>query len=94
MAKKKTIQKKLTTKKSAAKKTASQKLSRKKSTEKKVSTKSSKKKSGKIKPAGLYANIHKAQLRAKKGGKKVRAKGDKGAPSAASFKKAARTAKS
>ena len=83
MAKKKTIQKKSTTEKSPKKKVS----------KKKVTKKSSKKKATKKKQAGLYANIHKAQLRAKKGGRKVRAKGEKGAPAEASFKKAAKTAK-
>ena len=80
-------------------KMAQKKTIRKKSTgkrltgEKSTGEKSSKKKVTKKKPAGLYANIHKAQRRAKKGGKKVRAKGEKGAPTEASFKKAAKTAK-
>ena len=47
----------------------------------------------KKKAAGLYANIHKAQERAKHGGKPVRKKGDKGAPTSADFKKSAKTAK-
>ncbi len=42
---------------------------------------------------GLYANIHKAQERAKHGGKAVRKKGDEGAPTDSAFRKAARTAK-
>ena len=70
-------------------KMAKKKTIRKKSTSKK----SSEKKVTKKKPAGLYANIHKAQRRAKRGGKKVRAKGEKRAPNEASFKKAAKTAK-
>lgn len=45
------------------------------------------------KKPGLYANIHKAQERAKKGGKPVRKKGQKGAPTAAAFKKSEQTAK-
>jgi hypothetical protein len=51
------------------------------------------KKKKKKKKAGLYANIHKAQARAKRGGKPVRKKGQKGAPRDADFKKAKRTAK-
>ncbi len=47
----------------------------------------------KKKKVGLYANIHKAQERAKHGGKKVRKKGAKGAPTAKAFKKAKKTAK-
>ena len=42
---------------------------------------------------GLYANIHKAQERAKHGGKPVRKKGDKGAPTEKAFRNAAKTAK-
>ncbi len=64
------------------------KKSCKKSTTKK---KSAKKKSAK-KP-GLYANIHKAQKRAKRGGSKVRKKGAKGAPTAKAFRESAKTAK-
>jgi hypothetical protein len=45
------------------------------------------------KKPGLYANIHKAQERAKHGGKPVRKKGAKGAPKAADFAKSAKTAK-
>ena len=59
---------------------------------KKATAKKSKKKASKKKP-GLYANIHKAQERAKHGGRPVRKKGDKGAPTAKAFKKSARTAK-
>jgi hypothetical protein len=51
-----------------------------------------KKKTSKKKP-GLYANIHKAQERAKRGGRPVRKKGEKGAPTDKAFKKAAKTAK-
>lgn len=42
---------------------------------------------------GLYANIHKAQERAKRGGKPVRKKGAKGAPTEKAFKQSAKTAK-
>ena len=42
---------------------------------------------------GLYANIHKAQKRAKKGGRSVRKKGEAGAPKASDFKKAKKTAR-
>ena len=55
-----------------------------------------KKKTSKKKPAkrpGLYANIHKAQERAKHGGKPVRKKGQAGAPTEEAFEKSARTAK-
>lgn len=41
----------------------------------------------KKKPAGLYANIHKAQKRAKRGGRAVRKKGEAGAPTEKDFKK-------
>ena len=51
-----------------------------------------KKKASKKKP-GLYANIHKAQERAKRGGKPVRKKGEAGAPKASDFKKSEKTAK-
>lgn len=51
-----------------------------------------KKKKASKKP-GLYANIHKAQERAKHGGRPVRKKGAKGAPTDAAFKKAKKTAK-
>lgn len=51
-----------------------------------------KKKASKKKP-GLYANIHKAQERAKRGGRPVRKKGEKGAPTDKAFKKAKKTAK-
>jgi hypothetical protein len=44
--------------------------------------------------AGLYANIHAKQERIKAGSKeKMRKPGSKGAPSAADFKAAAKTAK-
>ena len=55
-------------------------------------TSKKKKKTSKKKP-GLYANIHKAQERAKRGGRPVRKKGEKGAPTDKAFKKAAKTAK-
>jgi len=43
---------------------------------------------------GLYANIHAKRLRIKQGSKeKMRSPGDKGAPTAANFKRAAKTAK-
>lgn len=43
---------------------------------------------------GLYANIHKKQARIAAGsGEKMRKPGSKGAPSAADFKEAAKTAK-
>ena len=43
---------------------------------------------------GLYANIHAKRLRIKQGsGEKMRKPGSKGAPSAANFKRAAKTAK-
>jgi hypothetical protein len=51
-----------------------------------------KKRTSKKRP-GLYANIHKAQARAKRGGRSVRKKGEPGAPTDAAFKKAARTRK-
>ena len=47
----------------------------------------------KKKKQGLYANIHKAQKRAAKGGRPVRKKGAKGAPKESDFKKAKKTAK-
>ena len=59
---------------------------------KKAKKKSSKKSSKKEKP-GLYANIHKAQRRAKRGGRPVRKKGQKGAPTNKAFRKAKKTAK-
>ncbi len=77
-----------------ATKKASKKASKKKATSKKATSKkkASKKKSSGKKP-GLYANIQKAQARQKKGGKKVRKKGEAGAPTDKAFKKAKRTAK-
>ena len=43
---------------------------------------------------GLYANIHAKRLRIKKGsGEKMRKPGASGAPTAANFKRAAKTAK-
>ena len=43
---------------------------------------------------GLYANIHAKRMRIKKGsGEKMRQPGAKGAPTAANFKRAAKTAK-
>lgn len=42
---------------------------------------------------GLYANIHKAQERAKHGGRPVRKKGEAGAPSEKAFRDSAKTAK-
>jgi len=43
---------------------------------------------------GLYANIHAKRMRIKKGsGEKMRTAGASGAPSAANFKRAAKTAK-
>jgi hypothetical protein len=43
---------------------------------------------------GLYANIHRKRERIAKGsGEKMRKAGSKGAPSAADFKKSAKTAK-
>ena len=45
-------------------------------------------------PRGLYANIHANRKRIKKGsGETMRKPGTKGAPTAAAFKKAAKTAK-
>jgi hypothetical protein len=44
--------------------------------------------------SGLYANIHAKRLRIKQGSKeKMRKPGSEGAPSAANFKRAAKTAK-
>jgi|TARA_R100000234_G_C4923420_1_gene145188 hypothetical protein len=46
------------------------------------------------KKKGLYANIHAKRKRIKAGsGEKMRKKGSKGAPTAAAFKKSAKTAK-
>ena len=43
---------------------------------------------------GLYANIHAKRMRIKQGsGEKMRKPGSAGAPSAANFKRAAKTAK-
>lgn len=43
---------------------------------------------------GLYANIHAKKMRIAKGsGEKMRKPGSKGSPTAADFKKAAKTAK-
>ena len=43
---------------------------------------------------GLYANIHAKRMRIKQGSnEKMRKPGSKGAPSAANFKRAAKTAK-
>ncbi len=47
----------------------------------------------KKKKTGLYANIHRAQERAKRGGKPVRKRGQPGAPNDEDFKKAKKTAK-
>jgi len=45
-------------------------------------------------PKGLYANIHAKRKRIKKGsGETMRKPGTKGAPTAAAFRKAAKTAK-
>jgi hypothetical protein len=45
-------------------------------------------------PKGLYANIHAKRIRIKKGsGEKMRKPGSAGAPTAANFKRAAKTAK-
>ena len=47
-----------------------------------------------MKRPGLYANIHAKRLRIKKGsGEKMRKPGAKGAPTAANFRRAAKTAK-
>ena len=72
----------------AKKKTAAKKTTKKKT----AMRKTTKKKSSKKRP-GLYANIHKAQERAKHGGRPVRKKGEKGAPTAKQFKNSAKTAK-
>ena len=45
------------------------------------------------KKPGLYANIHKAQKRAKRGGRPVKKKGDAKAPTDKDFAKAKLTAK-
>lgn len=52
-----------------------------------------KKKSSRKKKTGLYANIHKAQERARRGGRPVRKKGEPGAPTNKAFARAKRTAK-
>lgn len=45
-------------------------------------------------PKGLYANIHTKRMRIKEGsGEKMRKPGSKGSPTAANFKRAAKTAK-
>lgn len=67
-------------------------MAKKKTSKKKTSKKKSSKKTSKKKP-GLYANIHKAQERAKRGGRPVRKKGQKGAPKEKAFRKAKKTAK-
>ncbi len=67
-------------------------MAKKAAMKKTAKKKASKKKTSKKKP-GLYANIHKAQERAKRGGKPVRKKGEKGAPTEAAFRKSAKTAK-
>lgn len=77
-------QKKKTTKKEVT--VATKKKTKKSKTKKKASKSTGKK-------PGLYANIHKAQARAKKGGRPVRKKGAKGAPTEADFRKAKKTAK-
>lgn len=47
-----------------------------------------------MKRPGLYANIHAKRARIKAGsGERMRKPGSKGAPTAASFRKSARTAK-
>ena len=49
---------------------------------------------GNVAKQGLYANIHAKRLRIKQGsGEKMRKPGSKGAPTAANFKRAAKTAK-
>ena len=62
-------------------------VAKKKAAKKKTSKK---KASGKKKP-GLWANIHKAQERAKKGGRPTRKKGQKGAPTDKAIKKTQKT---
>ncbi len=47
----------------------------------------------KKKKKGLYANIHKAQEREKRGGQPVRKKGEPGAPKQTAFKKAKKSEK-
>jgi hypothetical protein len=52
------------------------------------------KKTATKKPVGLYANIHAKQERIKSGsGERMRKPGSKGAPTAAAFKRSAKTAK-
>jgi hypothetical protein len=47
-----------------------------------------------MKPKGLYANIHAKQDRIKAGsGERMRKAGEKGRPTAAAFRKSAKTAK-
>ena len=60
---------------------------------KKKATKKSatKKKSSSKKKPGLWANIHKAQNRAKHGGRPVRKKGEAGAPTEKSIEKSKKT---
>jgi len=45
------------------------------------------------KKQGLYDNIHRAQERARKGGRPVRKKGEPGAPTDKAFREAAKTAR-
>lgn len=61
-------------------------MAKKKAVKKKATKKAAKK-------PGLYANIHKAQKRAKRGGKPVRKKGAQGAPKNSDFRKAKKTAR-
>ncbi len=77
----------------AKKKTSRKKTTKKSASKKKTAKKSSSKKSSSKKKPGLYANIHKAQERAKHGGRPVRKKGQKGAPTAKAFKQSKKTAK-
>ena len=51
------------------------------------------KKKASAKKPGLYANIKKAQKRAKHGGRPTRKKGEAGAPTEGAFKKSEKTAK-
>lgn len=67
-------------------------MAKKKTSKKKTSKKKTTKKKSSKKP-GLYANIHKAQEREKRGGRPTRKKGEKGAPTDKAFKKAKKTAK-
>lgn len=68
-------------------------MAKKKTAKKKTTQKTARKKSKKAssKKPGLYANIHKAQERQKKGGRKVRKKGQAGAPTDKDFQKAEKT---